>query len=149
MSNPQPVVITLHPGQAIRIELADTDGAFEVHYDTAGYASQLVVAEVENLPDSYGRKGILYCEDWNKSLSNPAVPVEADDAEEDTDLTFAIYSPTSQTYFNREEQAWVHTRVDPCEYCDPVQAHERVAALLKQYGTSEQFEVLRSDQKPW
>lgn len=54
--------IVLRQGQRVCIEFHETDGEIVVDYDSAGDSKLSVVAE---LPDSEGRSGLLYCEDFS------------------------------------------------------------------------------------
>jgi hypothetical protein len=72
------VAITLNSGESISVALADTDGEFQIHYDTAEYPKQLVVKECAGLPGSVkgGANEVMYHEDW-RSFKPPV-----DEAEE-------------------------------------------------------------------
>ena len=148
-------VITIKAGTAIRIELEDTDGSFEIHYDTSAHPGQLVVKEAEGLPDSYARTGILYCEEYATEAARykNSQPVEIssgidDDEDDDNRPTYAIYWYAAKAWFNKEEMAWTHERVDGCEYHDPSLAHEQALKRLQVHGMSEQIKVIRSDVQP-
>ena len=157
----KPIVVTLRPGQAIRIELADTDGAFEIHYDTPVYSNQLVVAEVENLPDSYGRRGVLYHEDWRKNTNQGVTLPVADEETESVEgdegeiftgfciplLTFAVYSVARKQWWSPHLNVWVDERDRNCEFEDPSAAHRLADKLLRDYGLSTLLSVVRSDQQ--
>ena len=158
----EPVVITLKPGQALRIELFETDGAFEIHYDTPDHKNCLVVKEAEGLPDSYERVGILYCEEFGTPPINEQTYVgdadddidsaEADDGEpapEAPAFTWAIYSMSRKMWFNRADgKHWSSERLPTCEFLDSFYAHEECRNVYFNYGNTEQLQVMRSDQKP-
>lgn len=142
-------VITIKAGTAVCIEFADTDGSFEIHYDSPAHPGQLLVKETEGAHDSTGRKGILYCEEFEvvEQAGSPT-PVEVDLMSEDQNFTFAIYWRNGKCWYNREEQAWAIERTEACEYDDAFYAHEQSFKLLKNLGMSEQFTIIRSDDTP-
>jgi hypothetical protein len=153
----EPVVVTLKPGQALRVELFETDGAFEIHYDTPDHKGCLVVKEADGLPDSYERVGILYCEEFGVTPINEATYVG--DVEDDTDdgevlgsstdgLTWAIYSLTRKQWFNRTDSSyWSSERLIQCEFLENQAAHDSCSRVYHLFGHSEQLQVVRSDQK--
>lgn len=147
-------VITIKAGTAVRIELDDTDGAFEIHYDTSEHRGQLVVKEADGLPDSYDRVGILYCEEFGTAVSKGETsklecsPMDEDDDDDWGEYTFAIYWYGAKAWFNKEEVAWTNERVSGCEYIDPSLAHAQAYKLLQRHGLSEQIQVIRSDVQP-
>lgn len=153
----EPVVITLKPGQALRIELFETDGAFELHYDTPAYPNQLVVKEAEGLEDSSGRTGVLYCEAFMSPID--ALDVEAadpdfGDAEDESDEvycgppTFAIYSGTRKMWFDCKYHVFVNNRNKNCEFESSHDADQFANHLTRAHGTRAKLEVVRSDYSP-
>ena len=146
-------VVTIKIGTAVRIEFADTDGGFEIHYDTAEHPGQLIVKETDGLPDSYERTGILYCEEFGvvdacaPTEVGISATAEVSDNEWGEDHTFAIYWRSGKCWYNREEQAWSHDRISACEFDSPIDANERAIKLLKNLDMVEQFTIVRSDQQ--
>jgi hypothetical protein len=157
----EPVVVTLKPGQALRVELFETDGAFEIHYDTPDHKGCLVVKEAEGLPDSYERVGILYCEEFGREVAEDCAAElalnetdaeggPADDLYEAAEqpFTYAIYSSSRKKWFSKEGPRWLDTRDVTCEFLQSHYAQSQCRVILHNYGMSEQMVVLRSDQKP-
>lgn len=64
--------IVLSPGDKLEIGLADTDGAFEVHYDTAEHPKSFLIKETDFLSGNViGKAGsVLYQEDFKLPASD-------------------------------------------------------------------------------
>jgi hypothetical protein len=60
-------IIELKPGESLTVKLFETDGEFEIHYDTKEHPNALVVKETAGLPGSIkgDADSILYHEDWS------------------------------------------------------------------------------------
>jgi len=54
--------ILLQPGDVLEIELGDTDGNFLFSYDHNKDGLLQIIADT---PDTRGREGVIYCEDFN------------------------------------------------------------------------------------
>ena len=61
--------IVLAPGEKLTIQLAESDGEFEVHFDTSEHPRQVVIKETAGLPGSEigDAMAVLYCEDFSKA----------------------------------------------------------------------------------
>lgn len=162
----KPITITLSPGQAVRIELSEGDGAFEIHYDTPKHTNKLVVEEVENLEDTSGRTGILYCEDFSPAPGFRGTFCAPEEEEQDstefdkcvadsadtgapiTDgITYAIYWGSQKGWYRVGTKATtVETRDVSCEIYGVGDALRVVRRLHRDYGTAAMLTVVRSDE---
>jgi hypothetical protein len=68
-----PVVVTIQLGQSVSIQFAETDGEITVSY---GARIDDAVTVEADMPDSYGRTGIIYREDFGV---RPGDTIAADD----------------------------------------------------------------------
>ncbi len=57
--------VLLSPGDMLIIGFTDTDGEFRVHFDSGLFPNAVVVEETGGLPDTTGRSGELYREDFS------------------------------------------------------------------------------------
>ncbi len=55
------MIISLDPGDVARIEIADSDGVFEIRYDKDENGKLQVWTD---MPDSTGRSGVIYEENF-------------------------------------------------------------------------------------
>lgn len=62
--------VTLKPGESLNVQFHETDGEFEVHFDTPQYPQALVVKETAGLPGSVkgGAEEILYHEAFGRGI---------------------------------------------------------------------------------
>ena len=58
------MVVTIAPGEMVRIELEGTDGAFEISFDSKESPNAVVVRETESSSDDSERSGELYRESF-------------------------------------------------------------------------------------
>jgi hypothetical protein len=56
------MIVVLEPGDTLVVQLKDTDGEFIIEY---GQEKLTVTTE---WPDTQGRTGELYCEEWGKPM---------------------------------------------------------------------------------
>ena len=54
-----PVTIVIRPGQSVRVVMHETDGEFLIKY-----GEEMLTVETD-LPDTQGREGVIYCEDYS------------------------------------------------------------------------------------
>ncbi len=64
--------IILHPGERLSVQFHETDGEIVVDYDSKGDKKLTVETD---WPDTQGRAGVIYCEDFNAPLENAPVEV--------------------------------------------------------------------------
>jgi hypothetical protein len=72
--------VVLSPGQRVVVEFEGTDGQIGVDFDSQGDSKLEVTADI---PDSSGRTGVIYCEDFSRPLGREKVAIYdslADDA---------------------------------------------------------------------
>lgn len=58
------MIVTLKPGEKVEIQLFETDGVITVDYDSK-FDNKLTVEA--DMPDTNGRQGIIYCEEFGDS----------------------------------------------------------------------------------
>lgn len=58
--------IIMHPGDVLKIQFMETDGEFEIHFDTDEHPNSLIVKETAGLPGSVmgAAESTLYHEQW-------------------------------------------------------------------------------------
>lgn len=81
--------VTLYPGESVQIEFANTDGQFEIHFDTSEHPNAIIVKETANLtPNRVGAgDAILYHDEFmvnedEVSDDESEIASDEDDAEE-------------------------------------------------------------------
>jgi hypothetical protein len=116
------ITVVLPKGTALRVELSCTDGAFEIHFDTEKHKNCLVVEEVDDIADSSGRAGILYCERFASVPDEDASDASDDEFEDPNSsdnvvYTFALRSDNDH-WFDPEQLLWVPERTQTCECSD-------------------------------
>ena len=110
--------VVMKPGDKLLVEFENTDGSFEIDYDSKGDYTLTVVAD---LPDTSGREGVIYCEDFSdvpgdfdpEELHSPEVLAELASAEmkrrserDSCDDTWWTYGPDH----TRDSPAIIHPK---------------------------------------
>ncbi len=62
------MIITLNPGEKLIVEFHESDGQFEIHFDSEEHKDAIVVKETAYLPGNVCGIGgeTLYCEKFNE-----------------------------------------------------------------------------------
>ena len=63
-------------------------------------------------------------------------------------VTFAIYWPHIEEWFDHLLNAFHPTRTSSCEYERPEEAHARAVQIIEELGRSTQLKICRSDERP-
>ena len=66
--------VLIYPGDSLKIEVGDSDGVFFIQYDVERSGQLTITAD---MPDTTGREGTIYCEDFNelKPFDEVSAPV--------------------------------------------------------------------------
>jgi len=60
------MIIELSPDDVLTVRFKDTDGEFQIHFDSEKHPETVTVEETSNFPDDKNRTGILYQESFEK-----------------------------------------------------------------------------------
>lgn len=123
------MIITLNINDKLVVRFADTDGEFEIHFDSQKYPKQIIVAETAGLPGNVvgAAESILYHGDWrnvqtdlndiadgagiNEHLADLRAQWKQAASDDRSDVTFAAVRYIRETHCMSAQRAhsiWVH-----------------------------------------
>ena len=103
--------ITLAPKEMLQVDFANTDGQFNIHFDTVEYDSAIVVEEVSGCtPNLVGRTGIIY----HDSMS--AVGEGELEGDEDDDFDIGVGSARSKAAVETDTTPFTQTLRDITDF---------------------------------
>lgn len=114
--------VMLQPGDKLSVEFADTDGEFEIHYDTKEHDKSIVVKETGGLPGSItgDANAVLYEEHFGDQ--DPGDVMEhltgTDDDDDDDDDDEPLDDPVNWVCNDCDNTWTVGSKITPTECPD-------------------------------